>query len=156
MCYEEVACPRCSSLNVKKNGTTGQQKQRYRCQDCKRQFITDYTYQAYKPEVPVFETSAGCCRSAPTRCSNCFVKQRRRSMNPLCPSASPTSNWMNSGHLLRKRSSNAGLGMRSTESTSELRLLSTADAPTTIARPCSRNLRPAESSDFTLTSGSHT
>ena len=51
MCYEEVACPRCSSLNVKKNGTTGQQKQRYRCQDCKRQFITDYTYQAYKPEV---------------------------------------------------------------------------------------------------------
>jgi insertion element IS1 protein InsB len=51
MCYEEVTCPRCSSLNVKKNGITGQQKQRYRCKDCERQFITDYTYQACKPEV---------------------------------------------------------------------------------------------------------
>jgi len=51
MCYEEVACPRCSSLNVKKNGITGERKQRYRCKDCERQFITDYTYQAYKPEV---------------------------------------------------------------------------------------------------------
>lgn len=51
MCYEEVACPRCSSLNIKKNGITRQQKQRYRCKDCQRQFITDYTYQAYKPEV---------------------------------------------------------------------------------------------------------
>lgn len=51
MCYEEVACPRCSSLNVKKNGITRQQKQRYRRKDCKRQFITDYTYQAYKAGV---------------------------------------------------------------------------------------------------------
>jgi insertion element IS1 protein InsB len=51
MCYEEVACPRCSSLNVKKNGISAQQKQRYRCKDCERQFITDYTYQAYKAEV---------------------------------------------------------------------------------------------------------
>lgn len=51
MCYEEVACPRCSSLNVKKNGITAQHKQRYRCKDCGRQFITDYTYQAYKAEV---------------------------------------------------------------------------------------------------------
>jgi len=51
MCYEEVACPRCSSLNVKKNGITAQHKQRYRCKDCQRQFITDYTYQAYKAEV---------------------------------------------------------------------------------------------------------
>src|SRR2546423_1709075 len=51
MCYEEVACPSCSSLNVKKNGITRQQKQRYRCKDCERQFITDYTYQAYKAGV---------------------------------------------------------------------------------------------------------
>jgi insertion element IS1 protein InsB len=51
MCYEEVACPRCSSLNVKKNGINAQHKQRYRCKDCERQFITDYTYQAYKAEV---------------------------------------------------------------------------------------------------------
>jgi len=46
MCYEEVACPRCSSLNVKKNGITAPHKQRYRRKECERQFITDYTYQA--------------------------------------------------------------------------------------------------------------
>lgn len=51
MCYEEVACPRCSSLNIKKNGISAQQKQRYRCKDCERQFISDYTYQAYKAGV---------------------------------------------------------------------------------------------------------
>ena len=51
MCYEEVACPRCSSLNIKKNGITAQHKQRYRCKTCERQFITDYTYQAYKAGV---------------------------------------------------------------------------------------------------------
>jgi len=51
MCYEEVACPRCSSLNVKKNGITAQRKQRFRCKECDRQFITDYTYQAYKAGV---------------------------------------------------------------------------------------------------------
>ena len=51
MCYEEAASPRCSSLNVKKNGITRQQKQRYRCKDCERQFITDYTNQAYKAGV---------------------------------------------------------------------------------------------------------
>lgn len=44
MCYEEVTCPRCSSLNIKKNGKTAQQKQRYLCKDCRRQFITHYTY----------------------------------------------------------------------------------------------------------------
>jgi IS1 family transposase/transposase-like protein len=54
MCYEEVACPRCSSLNVKKNGITAQHKQRSRCKDCERQFITDYTYQASKAGVCAF------------------------------------------------------------------------------------------------------
>jgi transposase-like protein len=51
MCYEEVACPRCSSLNVKKNGISAQYKERFRCKECERQFITDYTYQAYKAGV---------------------------------------------------------------------------------------------------------
>ena len=51
MCYEEVACPRSSARNVKKNGISAQHKQRYRCHDCQRQFITDYTCQAYKPQV---------------------------------------------------------------------------------------------------------
>ena len=44
MCYEEITCPRCSSLNLKKNYKTANQKQRYRCKDCGRQFITKYTY----------------------------------------------------------------------------------------------------------------
>jgi insertion element IS1 protein InsB len=44
VCYEEIACPRCASLHVKKNGTTANGKQKYRCLDCRRQFITDYTY----------------------------------------------------------------------------------------------------------------
>ena len=44
MCYKEITCPRCSSLNIKKNGKTANQKQRYLCKDCQRHFITDYTY----------------------------------------------------------------------------------------------------------------
>ena len=51
MCYEEVACPRCSALNVKKRGITANNKQRFRCSACNRQFITDYTYQACNPAV---------------------------------------------------------------------------------------------------------
>jgi IS1 family transposase/transposase-like protein len=46
VCYEEIACPRCASLHVKKNGTTANGKQKYQCTDCRRQFITDYTYRA--------------------------------------------------------------------------------------------------------------
>jgi insertion element IS1 protein InsB len=44
MCYEEIPCPDCSSLNIVKNGKTAQQKQRYLCKDCRRQFIRNYTY----------------------------------------------------------------------------------------------------------------
>jgi transposase-like protein len=44
VCYEEITCPRCSSLNIKKNGKTANRKQRYLCKNCRRQFITDYTY----------------------------------------------------------------------------------------------------------------
>jgi transposase-like protein len=51
MCYEEIACPRCSSLKVKKNGISAQHKPRYRCKDCERQFITGYTSQADKAGV---------------------------------------------------------------------------------------------------------
>jgi IS1 family transposase/transposase-like protein len=43
MCYEAITCPNCSSLNIVKNGKTGQRKQRYLCKDCRRQFIRDYT-----------------------------------------------------------------------------------------------------------------
>ena len=51
MCYEEVACPRCSALNVKKNGITAIGKQRYHCKACGRGFITKYTYQACRASV---------------------------------------------------------------------------------------------------------
>src|SRR5215475_14535730 len=44
MCFEEIACPRCSSTKIKKNGKTANRKQRYQCKDCGRQFITAYGY----------------------------------------------------------------------------------------------------------------
>jgi IS1 family transposase/transposase-like protein len=49
--YKAIACPRCRSLAIKKNGRSKQGKQRYRCNYCFRQFITDYTYQGCRPEV---------------------------------------------------------------------------------------------------------
>ncbi len=51
MCYEEIACPRCSALNIVKNGITANRKQRYRCKDCGRQFITNYSYRGRLPAV---------------------------------------------------------------------------------------------------------
>jgi insertion element IS1 protein InsB len=43
VCYQEITCPRCSSLNIRKNGKIANRKQRYLCKNCRRQFITDYT-----------------------------------------------------------------------------------------------------------------
>lgn len=51
MCFEEVACPSCSSRNVKKNGTTANRKQKYLCKGCRRQFITQYTYRGAQPVI---------------------------------------------------------------------------------------------------------
>ena len=51
MCYEKITCPHCSSFNLKKNGKTRNEKQKYYCRDCGRQFITDYTYQGCRPEI---------------------------------------------------------------------------------------------------------
>jgi insertion element IS1 protein InsB len=51
MCYEEITCPRCSSSNLVMHGTTANQKQRYRCKACRRQFITNYTYRGCQPAV---------------------------------------------------------------------------------------------------------
>lgn len=45
MCYEKITCPHCASFNLKKNGKTANKKQKYLCEDCRKQFITDYTYQ---------------------------------------------------------------------------------------------------------------
>jgi transposase-like protein len=61
---EEIACPRCSSPNIKKNGTTANRKQKYRCKDCRRQFIADSTYRGWMPVlrnpiVPMMMNSSG-------------------------------------------------------------------------------------------------
>ncbi len=64
MCFEEITCPSCSSRNIKKNGTTANRKQKYRCQECGRQFITNYTYRGCLSllrdlVVPMTMTSSG-------------------------------------------------------------------------------------------------
>ena len=51
MCYQKIDCPHCSSFNLKKNGKTKNKKQKYRCHDCRRQFITDYAYQGCRPVI---------------------------------------------------------------------------------------------------------
>jgi len=48
---EELTCPRCSARNIKKNGTTANAKQRFRCRRCGRQFVIRYTYQGRDPTV---------------------------------------------------------------------------------------------------------
>src|SRR5689334_14866762 len=46
-----MTCLHCSSFNLKKNGKTRNKKQKYRCLDCSRQFITDYSYQGCRPFI---------------------------------------------------------------------------------------------------------
>ena len=48
---KEITCPRCSARNIQKNGITANQKQRYRCKRCRRQFILHYSYQGHDPAV---------------------------------------------------------------------------------------------------------
>jgi len=44
VCKIEIHCPKCQSLNLVKNGKTANKKQKYLCKDCRKQFITNYTY----------------------------------------------------------------------------------------------------------------
>jgi insertion element IS1 protein InsB len=70
VCYQEIVCPRCSSLNIKKNGKTANHKQRDLCKDCGRQFITAYTYFGRQPGVAwlaALLTLEGCGRRATAR-----------------------------------------------------------------------------------------
>jgi len=63
MSFEEIACQRCASLEIKKNGRTANCKQRYRCKDCGQQFITNYSYLGrldYVRELIVPMTLNGC------------------------------------------------------------------------------------------------
>ena len=46
---EATTCPKCSAWNTKKNGITGNGKQRYRCRHCGRQFIIRYSQQGRDP-----------------------------------------------------------------------------------------------------------
>jgi len=51
MQYEVITCPSCSLPNIKKEWHNRSKKQRYRCKDCGKQFLTRYTYRAYLPET---------------------------------------------------------------------------------------------------------
>ena len=52
MVLEAIICPHCGDPDpVRRHGTTAKGVQRYRCLACKKSFIKDYTYLAYKPEV---------------------------------------------------------------------------------------------------------
>lgn len=44
-------CPVCQSYHLVKNGKTGNGKQRYQCKYCRKRFITDYTYKAYRTDT---------------------------------------------------------------------------------------------------------
>ncbi len=46
----QILCPKCHSLDVRKNGTAANHKQRYQCRLCRRQFITNYSYRGCRPE----------------------------------------------------------------------------------------------------------
>ncbi len=46
MCTD-ILCPNCLQASVK-NGKTKNGKQRYRCKNCNKSFITNYTYRAYE------------------------------------------------------------------------------------------------------------
>ena len=47
----EFQCPHCHSNNIIKSGKSSTGKQRYRCKNCRKRFITDYTYKAYLPDT---------------------------------------------------------------------------------------------------------
>ena len=43
--------PHRHSNNIIKSGKSSTGKQRYRCKNCQKRFITDYTYKAYLPNI---------------------------------------------------------------------------------------------------------
>lgn len=50
-CVDRCMCPKCSSIQTVKNGKTRKNKQRFLCKSCSKSFITDYSYNAYKPNT---------------------------------------------------------------------------------------------------------
>jgi transposase-like protein len=109
MCFEEIACPRCSSTKIKKNGKTANRKERYQCKNYGRQFITAYSYlgrieSVWELIVPI--TLNGCGVRDISRVllvsSNTVLKTLRLSSAtiPSCRCRQGLETWrsMNSGH----------------------------------------------------------
>jgi insertion element IS1 protein InsB len=44
-------CPDCKSENLIKSGKTANNKQRYSCKKCRKRFIVNYSYNAYKSDT---------------------------------------------------------------------------------------------------------
>lgn len=47
----EFLCPHCRSQEIIKSGKNSLGKQRYQCKLCRKRFITQYTYNAYRAEI---------------------------------------------------------------------------------------------------------
>ena len=69
---EEITCPQCGTSHIKKNGTTPQGKQRYRCKGCGKSFlyVLSYSYRACIPLlkqliVPMTLNASGIRDTAP-------------------------------------------------------------------------------------------
>lgn len=46
-----IVCKNCRSKNINKSGFTYNKKQRYRCKNCQKKFIINYTYNAYQESI---------------------------------------------------------------------------------------------------------
>lgn len=46
-----IKCKHCNEKNCIKNGKTSNNKQQYKCKDCQKRFVLDYTYQAYNSGI---------------------------------------------------------------------------------------------------------
>lgn len=56
MCVTNTSLVRIAlRVNLKKNGKTGNKKQKYLCKDCHRQVITDYSYQGCRSNFAVYQ-----------------------------------------------------------------------------------------------------
>ena len=49
--YIKIICRHCGSDELVKNGHSENGKQRYRCNNCKKSFQTEYRYNAWQPGV---------------------------------------------------------------------------------------------------------